>query len=184
MKRVIVFAVIILLIILAIDFIRFNNAVHILKSDIPTKGFDTAIVFPSYRPFLWGRPISGLTYRSMGNDQIEKPLYIHFRIGEHQAVTVWTNGENWFDYTVPEKDEDNKHNNEWYKQEYHSLTGYVKILSYAETHDKDFNRIMNAKIFYYIETDTQKIYFAIQNIVLKRGGCDGGYWYGTLGTPY
>jgi hypothetical protein len=182
MKRAIIIVVLILLIVLAIDFVKFQNAVRVIKNDIPIKGFDTPIVLPSYRPFLWGRPVSGLTYRSMGNDEIEKPLYVHFRIGEHQAVTVWTNGENWFDYTVPVKDdEDNR--NEWYKQEYNSITGYVKILSHQEYYDKD-NKISKAKILYYFETDTQKIYFAVQNMTLRRGGCDGGYWYGTVGTPY
>ena len=183
MKRVIIFVVVILLIILTIDFVKFQNAVRILKTDILIKGFDTPIIFPSYRPFLWGKPVAGLTYRSMGNDQIEKPLYIHFRIGEHEAVTVWLNGDNWFDYTVPQKDEeDNK--NEWYSQEYGSITGYVKILSHQEYYDKDYNKVSKAKILYYFETDTQKIYFAVQNITLHRGGCNGGYWYGTVGTPY
>jgi hypothetical protein len=117
----------------------------------------------------------------MGNDELEKPLYIRFRIGEHEPVMVWTNGENWFEYTVPAN---NDAKNEWYKQEYHSITGYVKILSHQEYYDADYNKVSNAKILYYFETDTQKVYFAVQNITLKRGGCDGGYWYGTVGTPY
>jgi len=184
MKRVIISAVIVVLIALLVDIITFKQAINILTSDIPKEGFDTPIIIPSYRPFFWGRPVAGLTYRSMGNDEIEKPLYVRFRIGEHQAVMVYLNGDNWFDYTVPAKSEEDKHTNEWYNQEYNSLTGYVKILNHTEYLDKDGNKISNARIFYYFETDTQKIYFSIQNVIMKRGGCGGGYWYGTLGTPY
>jgi len=184
MKKIIVSIVVIVLIVLLIDVVNFQKAVNVLKSDLATRGFDTPIVMPSYRPFLWGRPVAGLTYRSMGNDQIEKPLYVHFRIGEHAPITAWLNGDNWFDYTVPVSDDDDSNRNEWYKQEYNSITGYVKILSHKEGYDKDGNRISTAKILYYFETDTQKVYFAVQNIVLHRGGCNGGYWYGTVGTPY
>jgi hypothetical protein len=181
MKRVIIFAIAILLILLLIDFIKFQNATNLLKTELVTRGFDTPIIFPSYRPFFWGRPIAGLAYRSMGSDQIEKPLYIRFRIGEHQAVMVWLNGENWFDYTVPKSEETR---NKWYEQEFNSITGFIKILEHRECYDENYNKISKAKVLYYFETNTQKVYFAIQNMTLKRGGCDGGYWYGQIGEPF
>jgi hypothetical protein len=181
-KQILILVLSILLILISADFIKFKITIKIIRENMPTNGFDTPLVFPSYRPFLWGRPVNGLTYRSMGKDEIEKPLYIHFRIGEHQAITVWLNGENWFDYKVQEREEETENN--WYKQEFTSLTGFVKLLQHQEYYDKDFNKISKAKILYYIETDTQKIYFTVQNIMLYRGGCDGGYWYGTVGTPY
>jgi hypothetical protein len=181
MKKVIIGLIVVFLIILLIDVISFQEAVNILRTDLSTKGFDTPITMPSYRPFIWGRPVAGITYRSMGNDELEKPFYVRFRIGEHQAVTVLTNGNNWFEYKVPQN---NDTKNEWYKQEYGSITGYVKILSHQEYYDENYNKVSRAKILYYFETDTQKTYFAVQNITLKRGGCDGGYWYGEVGTTY
>ena len=180
MKKIIIGIIVVFLIILLIDVINFQKAVNVLKSDLSIRGFDTPIVMPSYRPFLWGRPVAGLTYRSMGNEQIEKPLYVHFRIGEHKAITVWTNGDNWFDYEVTDQDNENGRDN----QEFNSIIGYVKILSHHEHYDKDNHKVSDAKILYYFETDTQKIYFAVQSITMYRGGCGGGYWYGTVGTPY